>query len=513
MLKKFSSSFYATFLVAFALVAVKKWEPGGNLDSLWYSAIGRNVAQTGDYHHFFISPTFYPTVADHMPLTYWITGFIISLLGPSDFVARLYPMFMGILSYLFVYGIGCMIGERAVSGETSDRATSSDIRERAARRGRHYGLAAVIAYVLAYGSSKWNGALMLDVPLTTYFLGAAYFLIRGLEKPKFYVWAAPFLVGAIMTKGPIVGGLPFALLAWIVWDGQWRILKSKPFWGAVTVSIAGLLVFCLPWFQLDGMNPFVYFYKAKQGYLATGSRSWIYHFAYLEVLWTNGAPLLLLFLYSSRAIFGRTVAQPLRSMIRLCFLVVICTVVPLSMFEVKFPHYMLPVYPFMALTCSWRIARWLERYRERVPVVLSRIAIFAVFLLAFLPIQTSGGRSKETLNLVNVLKFDPSINFGSNTHAPRRVLFMGTWNDDMAMFQSFKWWGNVNLETVTREELVKPEMSQNYVIVGVKNLPVSIAGRSRTEIDCLMINSLYCVIAPAGAQFKMPDEKFPHQVY
>jgi len=160
--------FLATFLIAIALVAVKKWEPGDNLDAIWYSAVSKNVYETGDFHHFFISRHWGTTVANHMPLTYWITGAVFMLFGPSDFVVRLYPMICGILSYLFVYLIGREI------------------------KGQHFGLCSVLALVLAYGYSKWNGSLMQDVPLVTYFLGASYFFLRGLRKPIMFLAAGPF---------------------------------------------------------------------------------------------------------------------------------------------------------------------------------------------------------------------------------------------------------------------------------------------------------------------------------
>src|ERR1700733_2193619 len=82
----------AVFFLSFVMVFVKKWEPGGNLDTIWDSALARNIAETGDYFHWFISKYYLNPVFDHMPMTYWIIATLMKFFGISDLVARSYPM-------------------------------------------------------------------------------------------------------------------------------------------------------------------------------------------------------------------------------------------------------------------------------------------------------------------------------------------------------------------------------------------------------------------------------------
>ena len=88
-------------LFAFVLVFLKKWEPGGHIDATWYSAVARNIAEKGDFFHFYINPFFANEVFDHFPLDYWIMGGLMSLFGVSDFIARLYFMICSFASLLW----------------------------------------------------------------------------------------------------------------------------------------------------------------------------------------------------------------------------------------------------------------------------------------------------------------------------------------------------------------------------------------------------------------------------
>src|SRR5271166_4202857 len=106
------SYFIAACFLSFIMVFLKKWEPGGNLDTIWYSAIAKNIAETGDYFHFFISKYYLNHVFDHMPLSYWIIGTLMKFFGTTDLVARSYPMVCSFFSYIIVYKIGCLIKDK-----------------------------------------------------------------------------------------------------------------------------------------------------------------------------------------------------------------------------------------------------------------------------------------------------------------------------------------------------------------------------------------------------------------
>jgi O-antigen ligase len=180
----------AVGLFSFIMVFMKKWEPGGNLDTIWYSSVAKNIALTGNYFHFYISKYYFREIFDHMPMTYWIVGTILRIFGPSDLAARIYPMICSFLSYVLIYKIGSKI------------------------KNKEFGLLALVVHALCFGASKWNGAVMHDVPLTTFYLASFYFFILGLEQAKYFYLTALFFAFGVFTKGPIIFGFFLGLVLW-----------------------------------------------------------------------------------------------------------------------------------------------------------------------------------------------------------------------------------------------------------------------------------------------------------
>ena len=312
-----------------------------------------------------------------------------------------------------------------------------------------------------------------------------------------------------MTKGPIIGAIPLAIFIWSLMQKNFSYLKKPAFYGGVLLALALFSVFLLPVFHIDGRDPFTFFYYAKKGYAESASENFWRYFAYVEVLWTNAAPLFLLSLYAFWGVVGSwfELSSEERAKLRLCGMIALCVVIPLSFFGIKFPHYMLPAYPFMALVAAMPLSQWLKGVEDRLPVWLQRLAVAAVFVLACFPILTSGGRSKEVLNIVNVIKLDPAIR-------EKRVVFLGGYEDDMAIFQSFKWYGSIDLAQIARDELVDLNLKQGYLVVKRADLPVIVNGEVHGDGDCFLRNWFYCVLTDRSAvTLELPTMEHPHQVY
>src|SRR5258708_1680355 len=191
----------AVLLLSFVMVFVKKCEPGGNLDTIWDSALARNIAETGDYFHWFISKYYLNPVFDHMPMTYWILASLMKVFGVSDLVARTYPMICSFFSYILVYKIGKHLKDK------------------------EFGLICLLSYVSVFGSSKWNGAVTQDVPLTTYFLATYYTFLLGAQNSKYWLWTGFFFGLGVFIKGPIIFGLALGGFVWSLFEQNFSYLK------------------------------------------------------------------------------------------------------------------------------------------------------------------------------------------------------------------------------------------------------------------------------------------------
>ena len=474
-------------MFAFILVFMKKWEPGGNIDAIWYEAIAKNIATTGDFFHFFVSRNV-EIVWDHMPMTYWIVGGIMRLFGVSDFIARLYPMACSYASCLLVYACARRM------------------------RGATFGLLALVSYALCLGAMKWNGSLMQDVPLTTFFLGAYYSLLRARSQPRWLCGAALFVSLGVLTKGPIIFGFAGAAFVWIAWEHRWNLLRTR--WFLASVAVVGLLLgsLYLPSLRFDGHAYYDLFWEAKRSYGAPSTGGWRRHFAYVQVLWTGAFLMIPFALASLPALFGgrdRLDDGKGRSELRLALLIVFSVAVPLSFFAVKYPHYMLPVYPFVALLAASCLERlippaWLSDF----PTAVRTVAVATAFFFVSTPLKITGQRSKEALNLVNSIKLDSQIR-------SKDVVFVGRFKDDMSVLQAFKLYGSIDLSLRDPTWAAMADLSRTWLIIPFGRLPLSRAvGVPLTERDCLFRNGVHCAITQReGLSFDLPTDRYPHEIY
>lgn len=479
----------AAILLALVLVCLKKWEPGGNLDTIWYSAVSRNVAETGNYFHFFVSSNWDNRVTDHMPLTYWVVGTLMSWFGISDFVARLYPMLTSIASILFVYGIG--------------RQLSS----------ARFGLLAIVAYAFCLGAGKWHGALMQDVPLTTWFLGATYCLIRAAQNPKWFYGTSIFFVLGVWTKGPIIFGFGLAMILWILTERKWTLLKTRHFLGAALLILLLLATFYLPSLRFDGRDYYSVWIGARKDVMVPSTGGFSRHFAFLDVLWVGAFLVIPFFFYSIWRLFlkANSETSTFKSWVRLFIWMVVCVVVPLSFFNTKYPHYILPVYPFLALVAASGFRSWVEslapRTAELVAIWLRGIAIAVAFVFAMTPLKTTGQRGKELINSVNLIKLDRQIN-------QKTVAFLGHYLGHHSVAQNFKFYGDIDLKWVESSEASEIDLSQSWLVIPTSNLPFEHKAGTITEANCVVGNSVFCAVTSReGLQFHAPDSLFPHEIY
>lgn len=481
MFKRLSPETWIALLFAVVLSCIKKWEVGGNLDTIWYSAIGRNIAQNGDYFHFFISEKM-PQIRDHMPLTYWVTGAVMSLFGTTDFVARLYPMLASVASTILVY----LIGRRY--------------------RDNTAGLIAILVYALSIGSTKWNGSLLHDVPLTTYFLISVYAFLRGRDGEKnFYLLMGLGLFLGVMTKGPIIGGFALGYVVYALIAREGKVLRDARFWLGIALFFALCAVMFIPQLRFDGDNVFVYFYKIKSGYLEAAPPSWSNRLAYFKVLWESAfVPVLLivagLLMKLKPWLENKRTGED--SLLFIC--IALGTMLPLSYFQVKFPHYLLPVYPFVALAAAPVLDHLLRKKREKIPQVVGGVSCAAVLFFAIFPVKITGGREKHEINMANFVKLIKGANF---------VHYMGRYEDDYALLQTFKFYGNIDLQPITRDVAEKLDLNEGPIILQREKLPLRRAAGDLTEKDCVFLSKAYCVIADRSTlQLHVPNNGLPHEL-
>tara|TARA_Y100001935_G_C17296448_1_gene506366 strand:- start:787 stop:2274 length:1488 start_codon:yes stop_codon:yes gene_type:complete len=472
-------------LFAFVLVFLKKWEPGGHIDATWYSAVARNIAEKGDFFHFYINPFFANEVFDHFPLDYWIMGGLMSLFGVSDFIARLYFMICSFASLLFLFGIARQIF------------------------GRTYGYITLIVFALCFGATKWSGAIKHDVPLTMSYLACTYFFLKSFKQPLYLLAVAPFFALGVFSKGPVAFGFPLAVGIWSLIFLKFQWMRSKEFFGTLILTVGFLALPFLPALRFDGRDYYTVFYTAKKSYLDTTVPTLADYLFYAQEMIVKQPHVFLLFLFSLFILVSKKefFEKGQRQKVWLFLVMVVSILGPLSLFSFKLGYYTLPALPFYALFSSVGLYWWLGSRNWDWSKGMFRLGLVAVLMMVALPLKTTGGRHKRVTNVVNQVKFLQGIH-------EMPVYFLGYYDEDMSIFQEFKFYGGIDLRPATREQLKEISPEQAQFVIRVQDLPAEVKGMEVSTEKCWVLNSQYCVVGPRDQlQIQLPDNLWPHEVY
>ncbi len=116
-------------------------------------------------------------------------------------------------------------------------------------------------------------------------------------------------------------------------------------------------------------------------------------------------------------------------------------------------------------------------------------------------------RTRFHLNFINIIKFDTNKN---NTN----FYFLGSFDDDMEVFQNYSFYGPIHLYSIMHSQLNQIDLKNSYLIISTKKLPLKINQKMFFDTDCFLINDFYCLITEKDKiQYKLPTNKLPHEIY
>ena len=195
-----------------------------------YAEIAREMLARHDW----VTPTLnYVKYFEKPPLVYWLTAIDFSLLGVSDWSARLVPVLAALASLVLTWAVG----RRGYGSWVAAIGT---------------GLLAISPFFFAMGQT-----LTLDMPLTFFLtLGMACFWLWYQSGRRWRGWVIGLYLSiafGMLTKGPVAvvltgGVVALFLLARREWRALWALVDR--------VGIAVFAVVALPWFVLVSIrNP------------------------------------------------------------------------------------------------------------------------------------------------------------------------------------------------------------------------------------------------------------------
>ncbi|MBN1684680.1 MAG: glycosyltransferase family 39 protein [Gammaproteobacteria bacterium] len=163
-------------------------------------------------------------------LFYWLESFAFYIFGISEWSARLFPAFIGVLGCLFTYAAGRFLFNRR-TGIISALILST----------------APLYYALAhYVNMDLEVAVFISIALFSFMLA----FLNGTKSPRsIFIWLFYAFIGlAFLTKGLIGIVFPAMIIgSWMILLNQWEVLKRMRLF-------EGLIIFLLitaPWYILE----------------------------------------------------------------------------------------------------------------------------------------------------------------------------------------------------------------------------------------------------------------------
>jgi 4-amino-4-deoxy-L-arabinose transferase-like glycosyltransferase len=356
----------ARVLVLLAVLAVMVGidnleRPLANPDEGRYSEISREMAASGDW----VTPRLNGLkYFEKPPLQYWATAAAFRLFGESEYTARLYTGFCGLLVVLAVF----LTMRRIASGDAALLAA---------------GVLLSSPYFIALG-----GIVTLDMGLTAWLtLGACAFLYAQAEalppatrrRAMWVAWAAVAL--AVLSKGLV--GIVFpaaAIFLHCLVHRDWALLRRLE-WAP---GIAIFLAIAAPWFvMVQRANPefahFFFVHEHFERFLTTEHRRQEPWWYFVPIVFGGVLPWMFALVPAVVSGWRLEAARGAFPWRRFAILWSSFILVFFSASGSKLPAYVLPMFPLLAFL----VGDWLLRTEpRRIARYLAPVAIVIVVALA-----------------------------------------------------------------------------------------------------------------------------------
>ncbi|MBI5186582.1 MAG: glycosyltransferase family 39 protein [Nitrospinae bacterium] len=362
--------------LALLLAFNQPWSTSMDGDSIVYATISRTIAEGGNW----LTPVYnFRNFFDHPPLVFWVNALLFKLLGPGEWVAKLFSGFCGLGAVLLVYHIG-------------------------RRYGNFYlGFYAALSMLLTYDFTKYLNKCRLDMPLVLFFACGLYSFLRGLEGEKKGFYLCGLFAGlAFFTKGIVAAGIFLISLLLLVDLKKLSFLKKKEIWFAAIISVAVPGLWVAAQYHANGPEFFErYFLEQVRRSIQGRDRPYgpFYYSGHLIAVYWPWLP----FLFHGIALSVRDKEKhPLWRMALLwCGVVFIA----FSLARFKIHYYLLPMFPAMALLAGRSLDRTLSDGAKLAGFKLTAAAgVLAAFFLAVSPLPLHHNRYPEIYKMAPYMK-------------------------------------------------------------------------------------------------------------
>jgi len=346
-------------------------------DESIYAAVSKEILENGDWLTLRWNKEVW---FEKPPLYFWLTALTYSILGITEFAARLWSAVLGVVGVITIYFFGKEMFGRLV-GFTS---------------------AMILASTAHWLLQSRNGTL--DIMTASFITLTLYFFWRARENPRLWKFTGLFLGLTFMTKNAVaaipllVMGIFAALEIW--WE---RSFEKYPWRGVLLFTIYYLLI-TVPWhlaMYLTHGRAFIdeyFFYhilsrtKGIEGHV----KPWFWYFVVFQH-WARYW--YLAFLGAIYLLAGLLVRDGIKKHLRgfFLFLWFFVTFLVFSVSQSKIEWYLVPIYPAAALLIGSFVPR-----RKVLALLLTVFCLITVWRSSYL--WKPGDYSRDVASAAKVMR-------------------------------------------------------------------------------------------------------------
>jgi 4-amino-4-deoxy-L-arabinose transferase-like glycosyltransferase len=387
-----NKKFHYIFLIYFGLLTFLGRVAWGGLNhdaDAWYAQMAKEFLTSGN---FFVLTHHGEPALLHTPFLIWMDALAFKLFGVSTYNAILPSAIFGTLTVVLTYKISHhLFNDRWIA----------------------FVAGIILMFPGYYLETARKG--QVDATLGFFVALALYAFLKARDNPKWYYLYGLSTAGAILTKS-LMGLFPFIIcLVYLISTRQFREIFNLHL---VLSVIIGLLLGS-SWYIVNWMHFGDSFLNAHFGLLLfgrfteDGNLEWWRFFDYFIDIFKNywpWVPALVagLWLFGKRAVLQKD-QEALFVLVWIGVVLII-----MSSSTAKTTHYLISIFPAMALVVSKTLGDWLtENRREKLSKVLVGAVMFTAFLLGSTAIELKNAssmrqKSEWTRNLAGVINLNTS---------------------------------------------------------------------------------------------------------
>ncbi len=375
----FPISLLFLFFLGIILYLNNAWIEGMFFDGHLYMALGKNAAEKGYWPIPHLSKSTYAEFSTHLPFIFILEGLFFKIFGSSYTAGRIFSSIFSLGSFIVLYLW-------------------------ASKKSKTLAFWSSFFFLIIPPLIKKTRIVGLDTPLMFFCLLSAYltFLYLKEKKMKFALGSGIAWGCALLTKGPIALFVPLGIFLYLLTTRKKHAFLDIKIY---IIPLIGIILLGIWPFSLWTMGKFeivekyfisTFIHTAIEG-RSEPAKSFFFYIVYLIKQTFFILPLALLGIW--------TVWKEKSGLGRYACALLLALIIPMSLMNFKYSHYIIPLYPYLALLAGKGLVEytpktWLLQFENKI---FPFLAIFVFSVLNIFPINNRSNRNPQLQKIISLI--------------------------------------------------------------------------------------------------------------